>query len=159
MSRTIRPGPRAYAAVPFILLIALALPLGCVIAYGEWFTALKAGGVALAGFGLIAFGISRTRIVFSEDSIRFRYSIGLEQRVRFSDIYESRVEVLLEPKHPMCLNIYGDTGKLTEEGEIVKVLLLQVRLKSFRQPDVEWLLSQPELKAVRQRQNLATSLV
>ena len=149
MSRAIKPGPRAYVAASFLLVVALALPFGCVLAYGEWVVALKAFGVLLAGCALVAFGISRTRIVFSEDSIRFRYSIGLEQSVRFRDIYESRPEVLFERNHPMCLHIYGDTGKLTEEGEVVTVLLLQIRLKSFRQQDIAWLLSQPELKIAR----------
>jgi hypothetical protein len=149
MPRVIKPGPRAYAAASFFFVVALALPFGCVLAYGEWFVALKAFGVLLAGCALVAFGISRTRIVFAEDSIILRYSIGLEQSVRFSDIYESRPEVWFERNHPVCLNIYRDTGKLTEEGEVVTAVLLQLRLKSFRQQDIAWLLSQPELKIVR----------
>lgn len=148
MTRVITPGPRAYAVASFFLLLGLALPFGLVLAYGEWLVALKAFGVLLAGCGLVALGISRTRIVFEPDSIRFRYSIGLEQRVPFSDIFLSQTQVLLERDHPMCLNIYGDSGKRTDEEEVVPVLLLQLRLKSFRQRDVAWLLSQPELKVV-----------
>ena len=149
MSRIIKPGPRAYVAAFFILLMALALPFGCVLAYGEWLAALKAFGVLLAGSGLVVFGISRTRIVFTEDSIRLKYSIALEQSVRFSDIFASRAQVLCEPNHPVCLDIFGDTGKRTEEGDVIPVLLLRLQLKSFRQNDIAWLLSQPELRVAR----------
>jgi hypothetical protein len=149
MPRTLKPGPSAYAAVSFILVMALALPFGFVVAYGEWFTAIKALAVLAVGCGLVARGISRTRIVLSDDAISFKYSIGLEQRVRLSDIYESRLEKLHKRGNPICLHIYGDTGNVTDEGEVVTVPLLQIRLKSFRQPDVDWLLSQPGLKVVR----------
>jgi hypothetical protein len=149
MSRIIKPGPRAYAAAFFILLMALALPFGCLLAYGEWLAALKAFGVLLAGSGLVVSGISRTRIVFSEDSIRLKYSIAPEQRVRFIDIFASRAQVLYEPNHPVCLHIFGDTGKRTEEGDVIPVLLLRLQLKPFRQQDVAWLLSQPEFRVAK----------
>src|SRR5215469_13915389 len=101
MQRIITPGPRAYAVASFFLFMGLALPFGCVLAYGEWLVALKALGVLMIGFGALAFGISRTRIVFEDNCLRFRYSIGLEQRVQFNDILHSRSQVLFEREHPV----------------------------------------------------------
>jgi hypothetical protein len=149
MQHIITAGPRAYTVASFMLFMALALPFGCVLAYGEWLVALKALGVLALGFGAVAFGISRTRIVFDDHCVRFRYSIGLEKRVRFIDILHSRPQVLFERNHPVSLDIYGDAGVRADEGDVLPVLLMQLRLKPLRQRDVAWLLSRPELKILK----------
>ena len=129
--------------------LLLCLPISLVVFRGMWLDAAQMTAGILVVYGVLCFMVSGSRINVTADSIECQSRLGFKQVACFRDIKVSKPQVLAEPDHPVALDIYADSGKRTEEGEIILRRLLSIRLKIYRQADVAWLLSLPDLKVER----------
>jgi hypothetical protein len=102
--------------------------------------------VALLGvvFGALLGHIYVSRIVVAEDYISSRVGLWPERRIEFAKIAYSKPKTLVEPDHPVMLDIFGVKNDARPSGSVK----LQIRLKAFRKADVQWLLSLPQLKVI-----------
>ncbi len=140
MHRVLRPGPRPFIALGILFGVITVLLLGVALAHGRGLQTLE-GIVAIPViYAVLTAGVLRARIVVSDDALAWRPPFGLlEESVAFSGVTVSNALVLAEAEHPVTLEIFA-------EG---KVPALTLRLKLFRQKDVAWLISLPQLKVDR----------
>ena len=103
-----------------------------------WLEGSKQVAVLFTLFSALCWIVSYSRILVDDDGVSFRptFGNGSERRVTFEGITMSIPRVLGEPEHPIYLDIYCKGKRPT----------LRLQLKCFRQKDVAWLLSLPELK-------------
>ena len=149
MTRVLKPGPRPFIAFSIMFGLLLCLPIFLAARTGKFVDAAKIASCFIGLYAVLCFGIRRGRIVVTDDFISFTPPFGGRQTVLFSDIQASFARVLAEPEHPVSLDLCADSGKRTEDGQIVLAPLLSIGLKSFRQSDVAWLLSLPALRIQR----------
>jgi hypothetical protein len=140
MPRILKPGPRPYVALGIILGAVTLLATLPIVRAGKPWQAIKAAEGMLAVYGAVCLAVSRQRVVVESDSVAFRELFKPTNRIRFADISKSIPRTVAEPEHPVALEIYTYNRK----GPA-----LRLRLKSFRQADVAWLVSIPELKIQR----------
>jgi hypothetical protein len=139
MTRILRPGPRPIIAFGVMFAILLCLPI--LLAFqGKWIVAAQIGGILLVMYIAISFYVSRGRILVTNDYVAYQPPFGSEQRVAFRDIEVSIANVLAEPQHPYSLEIY----RIRNQRPALTILL-----KAFRQDEVVWLISLPQLKVRR----------
>jgi hypothetical protein len=140
MRRVLRPGPRAFIAFAILFGAIALLLLGVGVAHGRGLRALDGIVWFAILYAVVCAGILRARIVVTRDAIAYRAPFGIfERSVPFSQVTASTVSVLVEPEHPVTLEIFTDRDAPA----------LTVRLKAFRQSDVRWLLALHELKVER----------
>ncbi len=141
--RVLKPGPRPLVAFGILWLLIGALLLVVAAVYRRPFLpALEGLGYLALLFAAILASIYLQRIVVGEDFIALGFPFGVVRRVDFRDIALSRRRTLAEPRHPVLLDIFvSDPAKPSRH-----VLKLRLRLKPYRQADVAWLLSLPQLK-------------
>ncbi len=144
--RLLRPGPRPLIAFGILWFLIAALLFTVAVIYRRpFFPVLEGLGYLAAVFATILGSIYLQRIVVDDESIALgKPVIGLS-RVPFRDIAFSRARTLAEPDHPVLLDIYGTDPKRPARH----VLKLRLRLKPYRQADVAWLVSLPQLKMKR----------
>jgi hypothetical protein len=140
MPRILRPGPRPYIALGIVLGAVTTLATFPLIRAGKPWPAIQAGGGTLVLYGVLCLAIARQRVVVQIDSLSFQELFKPTHRVKFGDISKSVARTLAEPEHPVALDIYTHNTRIPA---------LRLRLKSFRQADVAWLVSIPELKVQR----------
>jgi hypothetical protein len=138
--RILKPRPRPFIALTVIFGLLLCLTPAIALTRGMLSDAAKIAACILIIYGVLCFFVSRGRIVVSTDSIVFRPALGTDKRVYFRSIIASLPKVLAEPEHPISLEIYCESRERPA---------IEIGLKSFRQSDVAWLLSLPELKVQR----------
>jgi len=135
MSRTIRPGPRPFAAIGasfFVVFLILGL-LGAPIT-GRDLVVLM--GVPLVLFALISMLVLTSSVRVGTENIETSL-LGYRRRIPFHEISHSVPRVLVEKDHPVGLDIYRSGANRPA---------ITVSLKSFRKSDVAWLLALPQLK-------------
>ncbi len=141
--RVLKPGPRPLIAFGILWLLIAALLFTVAAIYRTPFLpALEGLGYLAAVFATILGSIYLQRIVVGEDSIALSFPFGFKRRVDFRDIALSRARTLAEAGHPVLLDIFVANPKIPSRH----VLKLRLRLKAYRQADVAWLLSLPQLK-------------
>lgn len=140
MHRVLRPGPRPFIALGILFGMITVLLVGVGLAHGRVLQAWEPIVAFPVLYAVLAAGFLRARIVVGGDALAWRPPFGLlEQSVAFSRVTGSIASILAEPEHPVTLEIF--TGKAAPA--------LTLRLKLFRQNDVAWLLSLPQLKVER----------
>jgi hypothetical protein len=137
MTRILKPGPRPYRALGMVFGALVMLATFPVFKAGKPWQAVQAGGATLVVYAAACLAISRQRVVVQSDSVAFQELFKPANRVYFADISKSVAKALAEPEHPVALYIYTHNAKKPA---------LRLRLKSFRQADVAWLVSVPELR-------------
>ena len=140
MRRILKPCSRPYIALGIVLSTVAILGMVLVLRTGKPRQAIQLGGGVLALYGVVCLTISLQRIVVESDSVAFLEPFKPTNRVRFSDISKSIPRSVAEPDHPVALDIYTHDAKRPA---------LRLRLKSFRQVDVTWLVSVPELRVAQ----------
>jgi len=142
----LQPGPRPLIAFGILwLLVAVLLFTVAAVYRRPFLPTLEGMGYLAAVFAAILGSIYLQKIEVGEDHIALRFPFGFGRRVAFRDIAISRRRTLAEPRHPVLLDIFiPDPGKPSRH-----VLKLRLRLKGYRQADVAWLLSLPQLKVSR----------
>ena len=140
MHRVLRPGPRPFIAIGILFGVITLLLLGVALAHGRGLQMFEGIVAVPLLYAVLAAGALRARIVISDDALAWRPPFGLlEQSVALSRITVSVASVLAEPEHPVMLEIFAGG----------RVPALTLRLKLFRQNDVAWLISLPQLKVDR----------
>ncbi len=140
MHRVLRPGPRPFIALGILFGVITVLLLGVALAHGRILQTFDAIVAVPVLYAVLAAGLLRARIVVSDDALAWRPPFGLlERSVAFSRVKVSNASVLAEPEHPVTLEIFAGG----------RVPALTLRLKLFRQNDVAWLISLPQLKVDR----------
>lgn len=137
LPRILRPGPRPYIALGIVLGAVALLGMLPVFGAGKPWQALQVGGGALIVYGGICLAISHQRVLVQSDCVAFQELFKPTVRVYFKDISKSVARTFAEPQHPVALDIYTQSKNRPA---------LRLRLKSFRQADVAWLTSIPDLK-------------
>lgn len=141
--RVLRPGPRPLIAFGIMWLLVAALLFTVAVIYRRpLLPTLEGLGYLAAVFATILGSIYLQRIVVGEESIALSFPFGFKRSVDFRDIVLSRTRTLAEVRHPVLLDIYVSNPKKPSRH----VLKLRLRLKPYRQADVAWLLSLPQLK-------------
>lgn len=141
--RVLRPGPRPLIAFGILWILVAALLFTVAVIYRRPFLPTLEGlGYLAAVFAAILGSIYLQRIVVGEDSIAVSFPFGFKRRVDFRDIVFSRTRTLAERHHPVLLDIFVSNPKNPSRH----VLKLRLRLKAYRQADVAWLLSLPQIK-------------
>jgi hypothetical protein len=125
-----------------ILAVVISAILLALSPAAATFEKLKA--VALVGvvFGALLGHIYLSRIVVAEGYISSRVGLWPERLIEFAKIAYSKPKTLVEPDHPVMLDIFGVKNDARTSA------LLQIRLKAFRKADVQWLFSLPQLKVI-----------
>jgi len=144
--RILKPGPRPLIAFGILWLLIAALLFSVSVVHRRPFLPiLEVLGWLAAVFAAVLGSTYLQKIEVGEDHIALRFPFGFGRRVAFRDIAMSRRRTLAEPRHPVLLDIFvPDPGKPSRH-----VLKLRLRLKAYRQADVAWLLSLPQLKVSR----------
>jgi hypothetical protein len=139
VSRTLKPGPRPFIVfgIIFGMLLIFALSLG--IGKGLWIDAAEMASCILTFYALLCFAVGWSRIIVTEDRLRFRAALGGFRDIYFRDITASIPQLLLEPNHPVALQIFSADSREPVE----------IPLKAFRSEDVAWLLQLPQLRVRR----------
>lgn len=140
MPRILKPCPRPYVALGIVFGVVTILAVLPLLRAGKPLQAIQAGGATLGVYGAVALVIARQRIVIKSDSLCFQEVFKPTNQVLFSEISKSVKRTLAEPEHPVALDVYTHNPRKPA---------LRLRLKSFRQVDVAWLISVPELKVKR----------
>ncbi len=141
--QTLKPGPRPLIAFGILWILIAALLFTVAAIYRRPFLpAMEGLGYLAIVFAAVLGSVYLQTIEVGEDHIALRYPFGFGRRADFRDIVRSRRRTLAEPRRPVLLDIYVADPKGTSRP----VLKLRLRLKAYRQEDVAWLLSLPQLK-------------
>ncbi len=141
--RVLKPGPRSLIAFGILWFLIAGLLLVIAVVYRRPFLpVLEALGYLAAVFAVVLGSTYLQTIEVGEDHIALRFPLGFGRRVDFRDIVRSRRRTLAEPRHPVLLDIFVSDPPNPSRH----VLKLRLRLKAYRQSDVAWLLSLPQLK-------------
>jgi len=147
-SRILTAGRRPYIVFTIMLVPFILLGLSLGFTSGKWVEAAKAAGSMLFLYAAVCLYLSRLRLEVTPDTLVYR--AGFTTRtIHLTDIRYSTVEVLAEPDHPVSVSVYGVRPSPASPRAPGSTRLLEIRLKVFPQPDVQWLLSLPALKARR----------
>jgi hypothetical protein len=139
VSRTLKPGSRPFIVLGIIFSILLLLAVSLAISRGRWIDAAEMAACILAFYALLCFAVGWSRIIVTDDRLRFRPAFGMSRDICFRDIATSVPQILLEPDHPVALQVFSaNTGEPVE-----------IPLKAFRQKDIAWLLQLPQLRVRR----------
>ena len=137
LRRTLKPAPRPYIALGIVFGAVALLGAIPIFVAGKPEEAAKMSAAIFVMYGTICWVISRQRIFVANDYIAFKALGKSASGVYFKDISKSARRILAEREHPFNLNIYTYGHQQC---------VLRIPLKPFRQSDVAWLLSIPELK-------------
>ena len=135
--RILRPAPRPYVALGIVFGVVGLIAIVPIVVADKPLEAMKAASCMLVLYGLICLIISGQKIIVGNDYIAFKSLGKSASAVYFNDISRSVRHILAERQHPLNLDVYTHGHQMHA---------LRIPLKPFRQPDVAWLLSIPEMK-------------
>jgi hypothetical protein len=138
MRRVIPPGPRPFIAGTIMFVpLAAAMLLLIGVRTGRWGDAAQCAGSLLALMAVFFVIVSGNRVVVTDESIGYRIGFSPMRSMYFRDIAASAPVILAESDWPITLAIYGQHSRRPA---------MWIPLKPWRQSDVKWLLTLPELK-------------
>jgi hypothetical protein len=117
------------------LSVAMFLLIG--LRTGRWGDAAQCAGSLLAIMAVFFIIVSGNRLVVTDESIGYRFGFSPMRRMYFRDIASSVPVIVGEPDWPITLAIYAPHSRRPA---------MWVPLKPWRQSDVKWLLTLPQLK-------------
>jgi len=139
-NRILHPAPRPYI-ISGIFLGGLAFVVAAqALIQGKSAEGMEVAGCVLTFYGILCLFISRQKIMVANDYIAFKKLGQSASAVYFKDISRSVGGFLAERNHLLYLDIFT-------RGHQQRAL--RIPLKSFRQPEVAWLLSITELKVLQ----------
>ncbi len=137
VGKILHTAPRPYIAIGIVFGVLGLVGIAPMFVAEKPLDAIKASCCMLVLYGIVCLIISGQKIIVGNDFIAFKSLGKSASAVNFKDISRSVRHILAERNHPVNLDIYT----LGHQQHA-----LRIPLKPFRQPDVAWLLSIPELK-------------
>src|SRR4030042_3139351 len=108
--KILKPGNRSTIAFSVMFGILILLPISLAF-QGKWLPAIQIGALFLLLYGILCVYVRRSRIIVTDHSISYRSAFGFEQKIPFQDIAFSLTSILVEPNHPVALEIYCNNNQ------------------------------------------------